>query len=238
MPKAEKLSAKAVAKHEAASGLSKAVALGVSPAISKALMGHFMQDPELGTQFGFGSGIGLATLNISFSAANNIIDAIEPQIAEFHNKDLISFLLHTSNVLFSSSCATAGFLGAAAFMNADTDQSGMDAEYVFPLFVFIAALRVLVQKASNPYLKKLGEATVQAGISIATGVSVGYTSDRLHAFLSASTALFTATATSAVATFIGSFFMSPMPEQQTSSETGKPLLMNDSADEENGKSPG
>jgi hypothetical protein len=223
MPQAIEKSAKATAKHETAAVVAKAAALAVPSLISKALMGRLMQDPELGTQFGFGCGIALSTLGISFSAANNIIDALEPHIAEFRYKDLISLMLHASNVLLSSSCALGGFAGAVAFMNADMNQSAMDAGYLFPLLIFIAAIRALTQKSANSHVKKLGEAAVEIGISIAAGVSAGQTSGELHAFLSATTALFTAIATSSVTGYLGSFFMASAPKKPKP-ELGLPLL--------------
>jgi hypothetical protein len=228
MPQSAEKSVKATAKHETATVIAKAAALAVPSLISKALMGRLMQDPELGTQFGFGCGIGLSTLGISFSAANNIIDALEPHIAEFRYRDLISFMLHASNVLLSSSCALGGFAGAVAFMNADMGQSTMDEGYLFPLLVFIAAIRALTQKAANSYIKKLGEAAVETGISIAAGVSVGQTNGELHAFLSATTALFTAIATSSLTGLLGSFFMTSAAPKKPETEVELPMLDKDS----------
>jgi chromate transport protein ChrA len=191
-------------------------------------MGKVMQDPELGVQFGFGSGISLAVLGMSFDAGNNIIASLEEQIAEFSHANLIRFALQTFNVLASSACALGGFAGAISFMGADMNQSTMDAGYLFPLLVFIATLRALSQKSSNPHVKKLGEAVAEAGLSIIAGATVGETSGQLHEFLSATTALFTAMAMTKITGFIGGFFMAAPAAPTPASEAEMPMLDQDS----------
>jgi hypothetical protein len=230
MPQTEKLSAKATAKQETATVVAKATALAIPSLVSKAIMGKVMQDPELGVQFGFGSGIALSVLGMSFDAGNNIIASLEEQISEFSYSNLIRFALHTFNALASSACALGSFAGAAAFMGASMEQSTMDSGYLFPLLLAIATLRALSQKSSNPYIKKLGETAVETGLSIIAGATVGETSGQLHEFLSAATALFTAMAMTKITGLIGGFFMAAPAAPVPTTEAEMPMLDKDSED--------
>lgn len=166
-----------VARHEFASAFLQISGVVLPIAVSAIVMARAMQDGTLGRQFGASSGVAVNILNATWSALHTISAALQSQTEPLSYKNLISFCLDSATIFISSSLALAGFAAGAQYMGADTGLIMMDADFVFPLLVLIAAFKTLSQKSHNGYVKKLLDSGIEAGLSIVSGALLTLTTD-------------------------------------------------------------